>query len=89
LAKEEALMEALKPCPCCGGDARLEHGKKYRVMIQDWHDVEEEQFLPATVLCKICGLSMGKAANVAECGSSDAAFNLCAELAIAAWNKRA
>lgn len=77
-----------KPCPCCGGYARVTPGKQYKIMLQDWHDVEEERYQPCTVQCVECGLSITRAACNAEHGGANGASMEAKRRAIEAWNHR-
>lgn len=79
----------LKSCPCCGGYAQAQAGKQYKIMLQDWHDIEEERFQPCSVRCRECGLSISRAACNAEYGGANGAARKAKELVIEAWNTRA
>ena len=79
----------LKPCPFCGSFAQVQAGKQYKMMIQDWHNAEEERYQPCTVRCHKCGLSISRAACNAEHGGANGASRKAKELVIEAWNTRA
>lgn len=80
--------KCLLPCPCCDGYAKIEPGKQYKIMIQDWHDVEEERYQPCSVKCSSCGLSITRAACNADHGGVVGAQKEARRSVIEAWNKR-
>ncbi len=76
------------PCPMCGGHAQIKPGKQYKVMIQSWHDIEEERYQPCTVVCMDCGLNIVRAACNAEYGGVNGAAKQARIASVRAWNQR-
>lgn len=81
-------MNDLLPCPCCGGNARLTYEKQYKILIQDWHEVDESLYLPARITCDDCGLNIGVAGNKKECGGASGAQKYAKAEAKRRWNTR-
>lgn len=79
----------LKLCPCCNGKAQAQAGKQYKIMLQDWHDVDEALYQPNTVRCSSCGLSITRAACNADFGGVIGAQQEAKRLVCVAWNTRA
>ena len=82
-------LEKLKPCPLCGSTPRLTREKQYRIMIQDWHDKDEELYQLYKIQCPNCGCAIKKSANNAENGGERQAAIVAKEKTIKAWNTRA
>lgn len=78
----------LLPCPCCGNFARIEHGKQYQMMLQDWHTKDEALYQPCSVVCRDCGLKITRSACNADCGSQQKAAQEAERLAVESWNRR-
>ena len=82
-------LEELKPCPLCGSTTRLTREKQYRMMIQDWHNKDEELYQLYKIQCPNCGCAIKKSANNAENGGESQAAIVAKEKTIKAWNTRA
>ena len=76
------------PCPCCGGHARIVHGKQYEMMLQDWHSKEDARYQPCEVQCVDCGLRAYASACNADHGGASGAFKEATIKAVYKWNKR-
>jgi hypothetical protein len=86
---EEVSMHdsTLKPCPFCGKEARYRFEKKYTVMMQDWHDKDEAEFLPCIVYCS-CGVTIQKACSIHDGPGPNAAQKKAHDRVFEAWNTR-
>lgn len=82
------MSEKLLPCPFCGSVPKLEYGKQYKILRQDWHDPDEALYLPVTIRCTECSASINAAANKGESGGAGPAQKAAREKAIAKWNRR-
>ena len=78
----------LKPCPFCGGNAMAIPGKQYKIMIQSWHDVEDERYQPCEVKCYECTAAVTAAACNADFGGANGAAKEARLRAVTAWNRR-
>ena len=76
------------PCPCCGGYAKIDNEKMYKMMLQDWHSPEEARYYPATVSCTVCGLNISAAVCEADAGGVSQAQQQAREKAVQKWNTR-
>lgn len=83
------MSEKLLPCAHCGSLAKLEYEKQYRILRQDWHDPEEELYIPVRIRCLECGSNLSAAVNKVEAGGANEASKKARDRAIAKWNRRA
>lgn len=79
---------ACLPCPCCGGYATIEHGKQYRMLLQDWHTDEEARYQPCLVRCRECGCTATSAACNADFGGAEGAAREAERKVVEIWNRR-
>jgi len=82
------MIAKLLLCPCCGGMALRTFGHKFRQLCQSWATEEETTYLPAKVVCKICGLSIAREECLANHLDDNSASRAAAEKVTEAWNQR-